>query len=310
MHNRKRMDMGKPIITFNNKNKNIVQVPRHLTPMQFSRYPPDNAITFERWFLNQWTNSDSVDRHYLPIQWTALYCNNGYGNAPILHTIQEFLDTLPTDKKYYTIVQYDDGILNNIEHLDIEVCAMAGPRIDFSLPLLCTPHKCNFIYSAKEANSKYRASFIGNLTHTVRANMIQELQDKEGFYISTKHHNLTEYNRIIRLSKYVLCPRGYGANSFRIQEAIDFGAIPIYISDQFIFPYNMPSFPFGICAGIEDNIEDVISYAENTGLDKIIRASIDANKKLYTYAGCKQEILVHLKNKQANDVQLFVPPTE
>jgi len=298
MDKKKRMDMGTPFITFNNKNKNIVQVPRHLTPMQFSRYPSDNAITFERWFLNQWTNADSVDRHYLPIQWTALYCNNGYGNAPILHTIQEFLDTLPTDKKYYTIVQYDDGILNNIGHLDIEVCAMSGPRIDFSLPLLCTPHKLNFIYSAKEANKKYKASFVGNLTHAIRATMIEQLQDKEGYYISTNHHPLFEYNKIIALSKYVLCPRGYGANSFRIQEAIDFGAIPIYISDEFIFPYNMPAFPFGVLLKPEDDITAAIAYIEQTGQDKIIRACIDANKKLYTYAGCKQEILAHLKQQE------------
>lgn len=298
MEKKKRMDMGKPIITFNNKNKNIVEVPRHLTPMQFSRYPPDNAITFERWYLNQWTNADSVGRLYLPIQWTALYCNNGYGNAPILHTIQEFLDTLPTDKKYYTIVQYDDGILNNIEHLNIEVCAMAGPRIDFSLPLLCTPHKCNFIYPAKETNSKYRASFIGNLTHTMRATMIQELQDKEGFYISTKHHNLIEYNKIIRLSKYVLCPRGYGANSFRIQEAIDFGSIPIYISDEYVFPYNSKEFNFGLLATPEDNIEQIISSAESVELDKKILEHNRINKSLYTYSGCKQQILNHLINKE------------
>lgn len=264
--------------------------------MQFSRYPPDNAITFERWFLNQWANPDSTERYYLPIQWTALYCNNGYGNAPILHTIQEFLDTLPSDKKYYTIVQYDDGILNNIDHLDIKVCAMAGPRIDFSLPLLCTPHKTNFALSPKEANKKYRASFIGNLTHSMRATMINQLQDKEGFYISTKHHPLFEYNKIIALSKYVLCPRGYGANSFRIQEAIDCSAIPIYISDQFIFPYNMPAFPFGLVLNPEEDIISAIDYIEQTGQDKIIRACIDDNKKLYTYAGCKQEILNYLKN--------------
>ena len=301
MEQKKRFDMGKPIIKYRNPLTGIVQVPKHLTPMQFSRYPSDNAITFERWYLNLWSNTDQCERLYLPIQWTALYCNNGYGNGPIKNTIQRFLNELPKDKKYYTVVQYDDGIINNIDHLDIKVCAMSGPRIDFSLPLLCTPHKVNFIFPAKEANKKYKASFIGNLTHSVRATMIEQLKDKEGYYISTKTHNMHEYCNVLALSKYVLCPRGYGQSSFRIQEAIQFGAIPIYISDEFIFPYNMPAFPFGITLGVEDDIEAAIDYFEKTEQDKIIRMCIDANKDLFTYAGCKREILHYLKNEQSDN---------
>lgn len=273
------------------KGKNIVAVPAHLKPMQFSRYPPDNAITFERWYLESWTGIDDRDRLYLPIQWTALYCNNGYGNTQIIDTVQKFLDTLPTDKKYYTIVQYDDGILNNIEHLDIKVCAMAGPRIDYSLPLLCTPHKFNF--QPREVKKIYKASFIGNYTHAVRATMMQQLEGKEGYYVTTRQHNLLDYCKVIAQSKYVLCPRGYGQSSFRIQEAIDFGAIPIYISDQHILPYNMDTFPFGILLNHEDDIDQAIDGALSEG---IYQTAINQNRKLFTYVGCKQEILNHLKD--------------
>lgn len=299
-----------PVIRMAPKGKNIIQIPAHLKPMQFSRYPPDNAITFERWYLESWTGADDQERLYLPIQWTALYCNNGYGNQAILHHIQKFIDDLDRSKKYYTIVQYDDGILNNINHLDIQVCAMAGPRIDFSLPLLCTPHKFNF--KPNEVKKVYKASFIGNYTHSIRAQMIDQIKngtranDDLGYYLSTAQHNLYDYCKILAQSKYVLCPRGYGASSFRIQEAIDFGAIPIYISDEFIYPYNMPAFPFGICLTPEDDIDAAINYIESTGQDKIIRACIDTNRALFTYAGCKREILTHLKN----EIQLFVPPAE
>jgi hypothetical protein len=299
MEKKKRLDMGKSIIRFSNHSKGIVQTPSHLTPMQFSRYPADNAITFERWYLNSWTSANEQERVYLPIQWTALYCNNGYGNGPIIHTVQKFLDDLPTDKKYYTIVQYDDGILNNISHLDIEVCAMAGPRIDFSLPLLCTPHKFNFDQAA--IKKKYIASFIGNYTHSMRASMIEQLKDKPGYYVTTKHHDLREYCEVLAQSKYVLCPRGYGQSSFRIQEAIDFGSIPVYISDEFIFPYNMADFPFGVCIDANPydslDIEGSINQAEAEGMDKNILDYIKSNKNLFTYAGCKQQILIHLKNE-------------
>lgn len=283
-----------PIIRVANSNRNFAQVPQHLRPMQFGRYPPDNAVTFERWYMDNWSPSDERGRIYLPIQWTALYCNNGYGNAAILHTIQKYLDGLDTTKKYYTIVQYDDGILNNIDHLDIAVCAMSGPRIDFSLPLLCTPHKFNFPIPAQK---KYIASFVGSYTHPIRSTMVELLKDKEGYYLSTRNHGLREYCEVIANSKYLLCPRGYGQSSFRIQEAIDFGAIPVYISDEFVFPYNMPTFPFGIVSRPEEDIAAAIEYVEQEGIDKIVRACIDANRKLFTYAGCKQEILTYLANE-------------
>lgn len=272
--------------------------------MQFTRYPPDNAITFERWYLNNYSKADERERVYLPIQWTALYCNNGYGNGPILHSIQKFIDGLDRSKKYYTIVQYDDGILNNIDHLDIKVCAMAGPRIDFSLPLLCTPHKFNFgVTAGRQANIKrdIYASFIGSLTHPIRMQMIEQLQGKEGYHISTNQHNLYDYCHILARSKYVLCPRGYGQSSFRIQEAIDFGAIPVYISDEFIFPYNMPTFPFGFVVNPDDDIDGGLKYIDETKQDKVIEHMIKVNKNLFTYAGCKQQILNFLTNEKSDN---------
>ena len=89
-----------------------------------------------------------------------------------MHTIQKFLDELPRDKKYYTIVQYDDGIMNDISGLDIKTMAMSI-KSDFSLPLLCTPHKFNF--QPNEVKKYYKASFVGNLTHTIRARMLDQL---------------------------------------------------------------------------------------------------------------------------------------
>jgi len=295
VQNKKRLHPT-PTVRLANQNKNIINIPPHLKPMQFSRYPSDNAVTFERWFMETWSSNDEVERTYLPIQWTALYCNNGYGNAPILNTIQKYIDSLDKTKKYYTIVQYDDGIINDISALDIVVCAMSGPRIDFSLPLLCTPHKFNF--NPKEVQKKYKASFVGNLTHSIRSTIIEQLKDKENdCYISTRPHSLYDYCKVIAQSEYVLCPRGYGQSSFRIQEAIDFGAIPVYISDEFIFPYNMPTFPFGITLTTEDNIIEAINYIEQTGQHTLIRMCIEANRKLFTYVGCKQEILHYLKNE-------------
>lgn len=262
--------------------------------MQFGRYPPDNAITFERWYMENWSPKDHRARTYLPIQWTALYCNNGYGNEMILHSIQKFLDQLDRTKQYYTIVQYDDGILNDISNLDICVMAMSGPRIDFSLPLLCTPHKFNFPTNIKK---DIYCNFIGNLTHPMRAQIVEQLFGKEGYYISTEQHSLRDYCSIIARSKYTLCPRGYGQSSFRIQEAIDFGSIPVYISDEFVFPYNMPTFPFGVIMEKFDDIPAALKYIEDKKIDDLITTINQVNKPLFTYAGCKREILKYLEDE-------------
>lgn len=278
-----------------NSNKNIVHVPPHLKPMQFGRYPPDNAVIFERWYMDSWNAKDETERTYLPIQWTALYCNNGFGNQPIIHSIQKFIETLDKGKKYYTIVQYDDGILNDLSGLDIKVMAMSI-QSDFNLPLLCTPHKFNF--RPKDIEKKYYASFIGSLTHPIRANIIDQLKGNPDYYISTDHHSLYSYCQIFAQSKYVLCPRGYGLNSFRIQEAIDFGAIPVYISDEFVYPYNMPTFVFGPQLSPDADINAALKYFDETEMIKITKTIIEKNKSLYTYAGCKMEILNYLRNEK------------
>ena len=36
---------------------------------------------------------------------------------------------------------------------------------------------------------------------------------------------------------FTLCPRGYGPTSFRLYESINLQSIPVYISDEFILPF-------------------------------------------------------------------------
>lgn len=271
----------------------MVPIPANLRPAQLSHYPPDNTHPFERWYMDGYTDADERERLYLPIQWTALYCNNNYGacNKTKLH-IQSFLDTLDRHKKYYTIVQYDDGILNNISHLDIRVIAMSGPRIDYPIPLLSMPHQFEF-----DSKKDIFASFVGRITHPIRYTMVSQLKDKAGYYISTKAHSLHDYCEILARSKYALCPRGYGQSSFRIQESIQYGAVPVYISDEFVMPYDLHTFPFGI--PIKYNTDTDIGFYLKSCDDgyPVMKTIVDRNKSMFTYPGCKTEILNYLKSE-------------
>jgi hypothetical protein len=117
-------------------------------------------------------------------------------------------------------------------------------HISVVIPLLCAPH------ITPQAPMKHiplyerpiLASFIGNLSnHHIRGRMQKLLGNQEGIVIeSGKYNNPDDMNRFRELmskSIFALCPRGVGSTSFRIAEALEFGCIPVYISDVFSYPF-------------------------------------------------------------------------
>jgi len=53
----------------------------------------------------------------------------------------------------------------------------------------------------------------------------------------TEKLRYTDYLEELRNASFALCPRGCGPTTYRIYEALAAGTIPIYITDQPIFPY-------------------------------------------------------------------------
>lgn len=171
-----------------------------------------------------------TDLIYLPIKWTAFYCNNDFGCAAAKQEMQEYINTLPKDKKFFTVVQYDDGIM-----VDFPNCLVfsAGGKPDdaIPIPLLCDPHKIE-----GEVQKDIPISFIANLdTHPIRKQIAEAMYGKEYCYIA--RHYGDKYVNTIRRSYFTICPRGYGKTSFRMYEAIQLGTIPVYISDEAWLPH-------------------------------------------------------------------------
>jgi len=254
-----------------NKTKNYAEIVnnRVTVPDEFRQsvkkpYPEDNDIIFEQFFDIFWRhfsirsnavhkpikeiekdilfytgyikNLDFVDdssRVYLPVYWTSYYMNNGYGgNKPAMQRLQDFIKTLDPSVPYFTIVQYDDGILNDLSGLDCKIYGMGGGKMDYTIPLISRSRTC----IATDKPRKYLANFIGKVTHPVRQKLIDELSGKDGMYISTDNHTIDQYTQVIADSQFTLTPRGYGLTSFRIKEAVEQLSIPVYISDQFLLP--------------------------------------------------------------------------
>lgn len=266
-------------------------VPDKFRFKQHFQYPEDNEIEFERWFFENWTENDRREREYLPVFWTAYFCRHKWGrDYSAKKRLQEYVRQLDRNKQYYTIVQYDLGPVVKMPP-NVKVFAMSGPVIHYPLPLISQPHKFKFI-----RERDIFANFVGALTHPIRKQLVSRLSGRDGFYIATHKHKLINFCHILSKSVFTLCPRGFGETSFRIQESLQYGSIPVYISDKFILPHNINFNEYGVLISSRDinNIESILrGFSEED-----IRRKQEAGRRIYqeyfTYEGCKRLILQNI----------------
>jgi len=267
----------------------MIHVPEKFQPRHPFPYPPDNKTEFERWYFENYDFQDT-QREYLPVMWTGFYVKHKFGqHKPAMVDLQKFLNGLDPSKKLYTIVQYDNGIQHNLSHLDIKVFSMSGGRTDYPLPLISMPHG----YSLRpNSNRNTFANFIGKVTHTIRDTMLKAIPCLPEYYINIAKHDLYDYCRIIANSVFTLCPRGFGPTSFRIQEALQYGSIPVYISDEWVIPHNIPFTEYGVLIDAADahRVHEILMSIPPDEIKRKQEAIPEIYKKYYTYEGCKKII--------------------
>lgn len=265
-------------------------------------YPEDNCPDFEYWFMqNAPDHSMEFDRIYLPILFTSYFKRNQYGKDQLaIDFLQRFVDTLPTDKKYFTIVQYDDGTLVDWKGKDVAVFSMSGKPVNcIPIPLVCQPHKFKF------PSIKYRdilCSFVGRVTDPMRKKIIEWGEERKGsVYITSKPHGLQHYCEIMYRSKFVLCPRGYGASSFRICEAIQYGAEPVVFINHDDNTFESKFFPGYIIRGeVNNSILDALdkNMMSLVNVPSFFDVPYSTDKLFYTFEGVKKIILQQLWSLQ------------
>ncbi len=284
----------------------VAHVPDMFRPRIRVEYPPDNKQIFEEWFFEN-VKDIPGDRVYLPVFWCSFSVNNDYGKGRKMADLQAFIDGLDRSKKYFTITQYDDGPLVDFKDLDIKVFGSGGGRIDCPIPLVCMPHPYSGQHGTytgrikKPSERHYLASFVGSITHPIRQRMVDVINSlpreyRDRYYIRTDHQPIQKFCEVMADSVFALCPRGYGKTSFRICEALQFGTIPIYISDEFIYPFDgifhNPCIKFDEIETINEVLNDRYKYAD-------LNLWQDQNEKIYnggyTYGSLKETILEWLK---------------
>ena len=248
-------------------------------------YPVDNQIDFEYFVIR---NIGKTKIPVLPVTWTNYYKVAKYGkDASKMQLLQDYVNKL--SGKYFTVVQWDDGLMTEISHLDCQIFSM-GKNIGYPLPLISTPHTYRY-----NLEKDIFCSFVGNNTHSIRK---QIFELKTDYYITDKKHHLKDYCKVLARSIFGLCPRGYGQTSFRIMECLQYGAIPVYVSDGFILPHNVDFNTYGVVINSDQvfNIPKILSKFTKEEIEQKREIGKEVYKKYYTY-NSNLEIIRSIVNK-------------
>lgn len=228
---------------------------------------------------------------YLPVFWTNYYVNHDYGRRQ-LRQLQEFLDTaLDREATYFTVVQHADGIMNYLRPEQV-VAFAAGGTGDIPIPLLCDPHP-----PGAEARDVF-ASFIGAPTHPCRRRL-RELARRDARFVIRDTDDIArtqaDFVDLMRRSVFALCPRGHGRTSFRLYEALQMGAIPVYLFDDLWLPYldELNWRCLAVLVHVDElaflpEILDAVAPATITAMQASLAAAVG---RYFTYDACAQWIL-------------------
>jgi hypothetical protein len=208
----------------------ILDVPKIFLIEDPFSYPSHNKGKSLEYLAYEYISSNklNLDMVYIPIKWTSYLISANYGkDTKKLEELRTFCANLPLNSKYFTIVQYDDGVI-----VDIPNCLIFSAGGVGHVPIPLTTSRLPFHSYKKEA----MLNFCGRInTHPIREKMRDILNDSE--YLFKDALDPIGYARTIESSYFTLCPRGYGKTSFRLYEAMQLGSVPIYISDEHWLPF-------------------------------------------------------------------------
>lgn len=282
----------------------MLGTPQNLFIRTNHTYPPNNHQIYEEYFYDYYHNNNiTTDREYISILWTNLYISRNYGNSN-MGDVQSYLDGLDRNKKYFTVLQYDDGILQNIDDLDIIVFCSGGggqkpvpeKNIGYPIPLVCQPRQ----NINKNRDRDILCSFIGSNTHPLRNLMTQKLNTLPGFDIVLSKISYDQFIDKMERSIFSLCPRGYGATSFRICESLQQGSIPIYVYDKDWSPW-VDEFDFNeiglkVHESQIDEIPNMINSLTEEDLNRLRKNGEKIYNDYFDYKNCSIKIINKLNS--------------
>lgn len=219
---------------------NIADFQHLRPPANYDTYPPYHKGDyleeyFYKFYLKNKTVFDKTGYTYIPIFWTNIYITGQNKNL-----IQTYLDILPP-KKYFTVSQHDDAVTEKLPPNTISFEA-GGNKNGIPIPLICSPIICN---NALSISKDIFCSFVGSILEgSLRHKIYNIFVNDTDFYFSpqnwtTNVHQtrLDHFIETTKRSKFTLCPRGYGAQSFRVYETLQLNSVPVIVYDKEWLPF-------------------------------------------------------------------------
>jgi hypothetical protein len=240
-------------------------------------YPPycNNNDYFEDFFYKRYLNElvfnkQKFNRFYIPILWTSFLKNNEwvFDDKSKFKKLQKLINNLDPVYSYFTVCTHDNAPILELPKFTYNFSAgsygqkdspmfqnlnplfknrienMEDFRINIPIPLVTNKNIKNFV-KKKNYEKKYLASFIGSNSHKIRFDIEKQYKNNINFFIKNKNNpnmenNMEDVNFFIEKSLesyFILCPRGWGATSYRLYEAMQLKRVPVYISDIFWLPW-------------------------------------------------------------------------
>lgn len=268
-------------------------------PREDATYPPYHKGQYlEEYFVSKYL--DDIDRVkakslFLPIHWTAVFnfkisegLQPGTANHNLRTKLFKAISKLPQDLSYFTVSTHDDAPMGNFPPSTRHFYAGGNSPIGTDpIPLVCSkidydldPQKLIF------------CSFVGSATNPVRNHALQYFHSRQGYVINAFHWkpdvSIDQQNMFLDYtsrSRFTLCPRGYGATSYRLYEAMQLGSIPVYISDKHMLPWSdeLNWNDFCIVYKKEDDYEKLDNYLKNMTETKVIQMQQKIKKIFLLY---------------------------
>jgi len=279
-----------------------------------SPYPPyHQGMYLEEYFFNFFIKNEekfkNIKYQYLPVFWTDIYLN-----APhLIDQLQRDLNDLDKEKFYFSVSQHDDAPFQLLPPNTIKFSAGGNIPNCVPIPLICSKIPelpevqdkdifCSFIGSITSPISKF-----GIISYNLRIQMLESLVNKKEYVLKPKNwgpeikkERQDMFLNLTAKSKFTLCPRGYGATSFRLYEAMQLKSVPVYIY------YEKPYLPFSsklnwddIAVLIDSNdintIDDRLKAITPEKYDQMIEYTQKIYPKYFTLDGMCDKILETLQ---------------
>lgn len=279
-------------------------------------YPPyhigkDLEDYFIEYYFNNKEKFDATGYIFLPIKWTAIYNLHNY----LLNDLNKDIQKLDKTQKYFTVSQHDDAPYLKLPPNTLNFAAGGNAQDVIPIPLICSSITEVFENKPKDIFCSFVGSVSPNiggnnsLSHNIRMKMLEILVNNDKYVLKPKHWepNIKEDRKDLFLdvtsrSKFTLCPRGYGATSFRMYEAMQLKSVPVYIY------YNKPYFPYTkeidwtkLCVSLDvkdmQNLDNILNSISTEKYTHMINYAQEVYPHYFTLETTCEHIFKFLNNK-------------